>query len=137
MLFLDVQVGRLVFEFGGAGSGWESEVVSLLEENKDSVLGGGEAVGAQIVGSSLSQVKDQDARELFSAMAVAAEDVLMPLVALELVWCSCKGTQPPLGRLGRMKVGWFCRFCLELQDACLWGRTFLLLAFPKRQSGPI
>ena len=107
-----VMVGRLIFEFGST-SEWEAEVVALLEESKSSVLGGGDEVGARIVGSSLGQIEDAGARELFSALAVAAEDVPVPMAALELVWCSKAGLDPPLGRLGMMKLR---RWCFMLLD---------------------
>ena len=63
-----------------------------------------DAPGSKIVGSSLSQVQDPEACEMFSAMAVAAEDVPLPMVALELVWCAKKGLSPPIGRFGLVKL---------------------------------
>ena len=116
--------GRMIFEVGPS-SEWETELVALLAESKSSVLGGdgsgGGELGSQIVGSSLSQVRDPNARRLFVAMAAAAEDVQVPMPALELVWCAKEGLEPPLGRLAMMKLR---RCCFTLLDRnLLMGET--------------
>jgi hypothetical protein len=76
-------IGRLVSECG-AEDQWETTLVEMLKssECRDSMLGG-DKLGANIVGNSLNHVSDQDARDLFLMMAVAAEDVLMPMAVLE------------------------------------------------------
>lgn len=117
-------VGRLLVEFGGPGSDWETELarlVALLEEDKEAVLGGdGMLSSAKIVGSSLSQVKTPEAKELFSAMAIVAEDVPVPLAALELIWCAWTSATPPIGRDGMM----------NLRTSCFQVRLFPLLNAP-------
>ena len=50
-------VGRLIHEIG-CSAPWEGEVVAMLEEDRSSVFGGTDALGANIVGGSLEQVKD-------------------------------------------------------------------------------
>ena len=66
----------------------------MLAEDRSSLFGGGGAPGAKIVGGPLEQVKDPEAKELFSMLAVLAEDVPAPMPALELIWCAKKGLQP-------------------------------------------
>lgn len=106
-------LGHLIFELKDSSvQPWEVEVVALLEEEKMSVLGH-DSVGDLIVGASVSQISDPDARALFSAIGVAAEDVRIPLAALELIWCASKGQTPPLGRLGMIKLR---RWCFQLLD---------------------
>ena len=87
---------------------WEDDIVALLEESKASVLGGvGDeqgSVGVHIVGGTINAMQERDAQKLFASFAVAAEDVAMPMPALELIWCSACGAQPPLGRLGLMHL---------------------------------
>ena len=88
-------VGRLIYEFAGsAGSCWDEEVVAMLEQDRSSVLGGavgdsgagGGALGSQIVGSTLSRIDDPEAAALFTALAVAAEGVAIPMAVVELIW---------------------------------------------------
>ena len=93
-------IGRLICELG-PGEPWEVEVLALLTEDRGAAFGdNGNQLGAKIVGSSLAQIKDPEALELFSAMAVLAEDVPAPMSALELIWCAQKEAVPPLGRIG-------------------------------------
>ena len=109
-------VSTMIYELGPTSpSSWE-EVVLLLEDSdgKTSVLGGnGDDTGAHILGSSLQQITDPDVRSLFTGMAVAAEDVPVPMIALELVWCSFKSIPPPLGRMERIQLR---RWCFQLID---------------------
>ena len=66
--------------------------------------GDGDMLGSRIVGGSAAQVNDQDARGLFSMMAVVAEDVPVPMPVFELLWCVHRGVGSPFGRLGMMKL---------------------------------
>ena len=66
--------------------------------------GSNDLLGNQIVGASLRQVADAEVRELFAMMAVAAEDVLMPMDALELIWCGHTQQPLPLSRINRMRL---------------------------------
>ena len=108
-------VGRLIYEFG-ASEGWETEIIAMMQEDRGAVLGSGSsgnALGSTIVGGTLSQINDTETRGLFNALAVAAEDVPVPMSALELIWCSCKSMIPPLGKIERM---WLRKRTFELLD---------------------
>ena len=90
-----VLAGRLVYEVASDGTAmWETEIAAMMSENKGAVLaaggggGDGAAAGSHIVGSSLSSMADGEAKELFTMLAVAPEDVPIPLAALELIWCA-------------------------------------------------
>ena len=105
-------VGRLVFEFGSDDS-WETEVVAMLEEDRSSVLaqtseaapvGGGGGLGSKIVGGSLAAVPDPDAKKLLAMLAVAPDDVPIPMAMIELLWCAGTDATPPVGRLGLMRL---------------------------------
>lgn len=61
-------------------------------------------LGSKVVGGSLAAVDDLGARELFAAMAVAAEDVPVPMAALELIWCAKTGAGPPLSKLNFVRL---------------------------------
>ena len=37
-------------------------------------------------------------------LAVVPEDLPVPMIALELVWCSKRGVEPPLDRISLMKL---------------------------------
>jgi len=37
-------------------------------------------------------------------LAVAPEDVPIPMQVIELLWCAGKAVTPPIGRLGMMKL---------------------------------
>ena len=81
----------------------------MLEEDRTSIFagqadGGTDTFGAKVVGGSLAAVSDPEARRLFGVLAVAPEDVPVPMAALELVWCSGTGMTAPIGRLGMMKL---------------------------------
>ena len=108
-------VGRLIYEFG-ASEGWETEIIAMMQEDRGAVLGSGSngtALGSKVVGGALSQIKDTETRELFNALAVAAEDVPVPMAALELIWCSHKAVRPPLAKIERM---WLRKRAFELLD---------------------
>ena len=107
-LFITV-LGRLIFEHGGS---WETEVVAMLEEDRQSVL-----VGTKIVSSSLEQMESTEARELFRMLSVVAEDVRVPMPALELIWCAHRKLEPPLSRVEMMKL----RRCVIMPShICVW-----------------
>ena len=78
----------------------------MLEEDRTALFSSGDdnMLGSRIVGSSVAQVGDQDARDLFWMMAVVAEDVPVPMPVLELLWCAHRDVEPPLGRLGMMRL---------------------------------
>ena len=76
----------------------------LLDGGGDEATGGLGQLGERVVGSSLAAIKDVDTRELFAALAVAPEDVPVPMPALELVWCAHKQLEPPLGRGKTMQL---------------------------------
>ena len=103
-------MGRLVYEFGTTAP-WETEVVAMLSEDRNSIFGGssdGGGIGDKVVGSSLAQVTDTDARDLFQMLAVLPEDVPAPMPVLELVWSAKRSVAPPLGRVGMMKLRRWC-----------------------------
>ena len=103
-------MGRLVYEFGTTAP-WETEVVAMLSEDRNSIFGGssdGGGIGDKVVGSSLAQVTDTDARDLFQLLAVLPEDVPAPMSVLELVWSAKRSVAPPLGRMGMMKLRRWC-----------------------------
>ena len=105
-------VGKLIFEF--QSEAWHEEVVAMLAEDRDSLfVEDGSRLGSTIVGSSLDQVKEPGAKALFTMLAVAAEDVPVPMSAVELVWCAHNDVVPPLSRLQLIK----CRkYAFELLD---------------------
>ena len=108
-------VGRLIYEFG-VSEGWETEIIAMMQEDRGAVLGSdssGNALGSTIVGGTLSQINDTETRGLFNALAVSAEDVPVPMSALELIWCSHTGVLPPLGKIERM---WLRKRTFELLD---------------------
>ena len=96
-------LGRLIYEFGGEGSGWETEVVAMLAEDRVALLGD-DALGSKIVSSTLSQIEEEEPKMLFVAFAAAPEDVPIPMEAAELIWCSYQHILPPLSRLELMKL---------------------------------
>ena len=98
--------GRLVYEFG-QDQRWESEVIAMLEVDREGVLmsdGDGDFLGNRIVGSSVAQIQDNDVRDLFGMFAVVPEDVPVPMPALELLWCAHRGEATPLSRLELIRL---------------------------------
>ena len=72
----------------------------MLQEERVNIFAGQDnAIGARIVGTSLISVPEREARELFGMLAIAPEDVSMPMQVVELIWCSHRGLTPPLRSL--------------------------------------
>ena len=105
---------------------------AMLEEDRTALFSGDDdMLGSRIVGSSVAQVSDQDARDLFWMMAVVAEDVPVPMPVLELLWCAHRDVEPPLGRLGMMKLR---RHVFVLLDRNLvLGESTVSLVCPRAQ----
>lgn len=85
------------------GDAWQTEVLAQLSDQRESravPLGAADeaSLGERIVGSSLASLHEDDTREVFSALAVCAEDVPTPAGALELIWCAYIMKSPPLSR---------------------------------------
>lgn len=107
-------IGELVHELSVSGSCWEEEVVELLEDNRAAILGDGKhEIGNSIVGSALKMVDPPEACELFYSMAAAAEDIPIPMTALELIWRAYKAQPTPLGRFEVIQLR---RWCFQLLD---------------------
>ena len=66
--------GKLIFEM--QSEQWPDEVVALLSEDRTSLfVEDGVQLGSTIVGSSLNQVRDPEAKALFAMLAVSAEEI--------------------------------------------------------------
>ena len=83
-----------------ASEPWEVVVPAMLRENRSAVLAGNDSIGSRVIGSNLAQLQEGGGgRNLFSALAVAPEDVSIPMAVLELIWSSHRGVEPPLDRV--------------------------------------
>ena len=98
-------IGRLIYEYAGDRA-WETEMLATLREdafnaielNNDhdpsNAVELNTNVGSSIVRSSLAAIKDTNAHELFSALAMAPEDVPVPMSAVKLMCAAHMGRSP-------------------------------------------
>ena len=101
-------VGNLIRTYGGIG--WEDEIPSILKKDMKSLKGTGDSsqplnLQQRVIQSGLDSLEDEDAENivsLFKSMAVFAEDQVVPLAILRVLWVSIDPKQHKL--LSAMEV---------------------------------
>ena len=87
-------VGNLIRTFGG--SGWEEEIPSILKKDMKSLAGKGDSsqplnLQQRVIQSGLDSLEGEDAESivaLFKGMAVFAEDQVVAVGILSVLWVS-------------------------------------------------
>jgi hypothetical protein len=97
-------IAQMINEYGSDHS-WEAEVLAILREDRGSVFNQrGSTAGSNIVGKNLYSIADKATQELFLLLGCCPEDILVPMVAVELVWCTKHGGTRPLPMMTTMSL---------------------------------
>ena len=92
-MFVSQIVGNLIRTFG---DGWEEEIPSILKKDMKSLTGKGDSsqplnLQQRVIQSGLDSLEGEDAADivlLFKGMAVFAEDQIIPVAILSVLWAS-------------------------------------------------